>query len=303
MKRSNRLILLIGILLAVVAFVEIIVIFQGGGGVTGGGAAPTPPAQLPTVYAKTDIPFGTTVTASMVESQLKPVDQRAADAFGDVRSVIGRTMTTAIIAGNQLEEADFALSRAGQAPIAPNIAPGLRAVAVQVDQVSGVGTLINVGDRVDVIAAFDSKEWIMPVPPVTGNAVPSVAPVAGNATTVKVLVEGLQVVGTLLPPPAATQSQGQPSPSAAPEAGTTALTGQQEIVIVAATPQQAEIIRFAQLDGTITLALRSPKDFVDANGKPVVPPVDKTTGIILKTLVEQYGVLPPDLTPVTVKGR
>jgi len=33
------------------------------------------------------------------------------------------------------------------------------------------------------------------------------------------------------------------------------------IAVLAVTPQQAEVIRFAQLDGNVSLALRSPADF------------------------------------------
>ncbi len=291
MKRSNRLILLIGIFLAIVAFVGIVLVFQG----QGTGTANMPPTELPTVYAKVDIPFGTQVSADQVEARVKPVDQRAPDAFNDVGLVIGRTVTTNVLAGKQLQESDFALSRTGQAPIAGNIEQGLRAVAIQVDQVSGVGTLINVGDRVDLIAGFSGPDKfpVITIDPQTQQ----ITPVAGlNNTSVKLLLQNLQVVGALFPPPPATQTQaqGQAQPGAT-TAPTTALTGQQELVIVAVTPQQAEVIKFAQLDGTITLALRSPKDFKDANGNPVVPPPDKTTGIILKTLVDQYGVLPPEV--------
>ena len=291
MKRSNRLILLIGIFLAIVAFVGIVLVLQG----QGAGTANTPPAELPTVYAKVDIPFGMQVTADQVEARVKPVDQRAPDAFSDVGLVIGRTVTTNVLAGKQLQESDFALSRTGQAPITGNIEQGLRAVAIQVDQVSGVGTLINVGDRVDLIAGFSGPDKfpVITIDPQTQQ----ITPVAGlNNTSVKLLLQNLQVVGALFPPPPAEQgqAQGQAQPGAS-TAPTTALTGQQELVIVAVTPQQAEVIKFAQLDGTITLALRSPKDFKDANGNPVVPPPDKTTGIVLKTLVDQYGVLPPEV--------
>jgi Flp pilus assembly protein CpaB len=284
LKRSNRLVLLIGIFLAIVAFVGIVLIFQ-----QGGTTEPTVATELPTIYATVDIPFGTQVTQDQVESQIKPVDQRAADAFSDVGLVIGRIVTSNVLAGKQLQEADFALSRSGQAPITPNIEPGLRAVAIQVDQVSGVGTLINVGDRVDLIAGFSGPDKfpVITIDPQT-NAITTVPGL--NNTSVKLLVQNMQVVGTLLPPPPA-PAEGQP----APDQPTTSLTGQQEIVIVAATAQQAEVIRFAQLDATITLALRSPKDFKDADGNPIVPPPDATTGIILKTLVDEYGVLPPEL--------
>ena len=60
--------------------------------------------------------------------------------------------------------------------------------------------------------------------------------------------------------------------------------------------QQAEIIKFAQLDGSISLALRSPDDFIDPVTKePIVPVPNDTTCIILKGLVDSYGVLPPEL--------
>jgi hypothetical protein len=49
------------------------------------------------------------------------------------------------------------------------------------------------------------------------------------------------------------------------------------------------------MDGSITLALRSPRDFVDENGQPVVVIPSGTTGVILKTLVDGYGVIRPEL--------
>jgi len=70
-------------------------------------------------------------------------------------------------------------------------------------------------------------------------------------------------------------------------------------VILAVTPQQAEVIKWAQIDGQISLVLRSPKDFTDANGNPVSPQPDTTTGVVLKTLIDNFGVLPPQVIPAT----
>jgi pilus assembly protein CpaB len=294
LKRSNRLVLLIGIFLAIVAFVAIVLLFQNGG--TGGGTAnPTTPTELPTVYAKVDIPFGTAVTADQLDTIVKPVDQRDPSAFADPGLVIGQIATSEILAGKQLTSADFALSTGGQKPVAPNIPQGLRAVAVQVDQVSGVGTLINVGDHVDMVTGFTGANFpAITVDPQTK----ALTPVQGiNTTSVKVLLQNLLVVGTLLPPPPA-QENAQASP--APSSPTTTLNGQQEIVILAVTPQQAEVVKFAQLDGTTTLALRSPKDYKDASGGTIIPANERTTGIILKTLVDEYGVLPPQVVETTL---
>jgi hypothetical protein len=107
----------------------------------------------------------------------------------------------------------------------------------------------------------------------------------------------MQVLGTLLPPPPA---QDPNAPAAEPG---TALTGQQEIVALSVTAQQAEVIKFAQLDGSISLVLRSAEDFIDpATNKPyeISPLPDPTTGVILKTLVDTYGVLPPELIETVV---
>ncbi|MEO7117398.1 MAG: RcpC/CpaB family pilus assembly protein, partial [Candidatus Limnocylindrales bacterium] len=158
-------------------------------------------------------------------------------------------------------------------------------------QESGVGTVIKTGDYVDMVVGFTGDKF----PVITLNPVDDTfTVVAGlNSTSVKALLQGMQVVGTLLPPPVA-QAEGA-APSGDPA---TALNGQQEIVILAVTIQQAEVIKFAQLDGSISLVLRSPDDFIDpVTGKPLPPvviPVD-TTGIILKTLVDTFGVLPPEL--------
>jgi Flp pilus assembly protein CpaB len=275
--------------LAIVAFIGIVLIFQGG--TTGQQEAPK---NVPTVYAKVDISFGTTVTADKVEVREIDPSLKQADSFGDVGDVVGKVATTNIVAGQRISTSNFAQG-AAQAAIAQNVPKGLSAVAIQVDQVSGVGTLVNVGDHVDVVVGFDKHNWLGPVASAAPNASASAAPVtvADQATSVKLLVQDVQVVGTLLPPPP-TAANGQPAASAGP-----ALTGASEIVIVAVTPQQAEVIKFAQMEGSISLTLSSPKDFVDASGNPVVPPAAKTTGIVLKNLLDDYGVLVPQLQTVT----
>jgi hypothetical protein len=105
------------------------------------------------------------------------------------------------------------------------------------------------------------------------------------------LLQNMQVVSTLLPP-IDTTTNPQASPGTA--AGTN-LNGQKEIVILAVTPQQSEVIKYAQVEGCISLVLRSPKDYVDDAGNVTEPALDPTTGIILKTLVDEYGVLPPQI--------
>ncbi|MEA2611222.1 MAG: hypothetical protein QOG32_948, partial [Chloroflexota bacterium] len=171
----------------------------------------------------------------------------------------------------------------------------LRCMSIQVDQVSGVGTVIKTGDYVDMVVGLTAEKF----PVITVNpADKSITVVSGlNSTSVKLLLQGMQVMGTLLPPQAAPAAgAATPAPSGAPTGPSTALNGQAQIVILAVTAQQAEVLKFAQIDGNVSLALRSPADFIDpTTGAPLLPAAAKTTGITLKVLVDSYGILPPEV--------
>ncbi len=69
-------------------------------------------------------------------------------------------------------------------------------------------------------------------------------------------------------------------------------------MILAATSQQAEAIRFAQVDGTIALVLRSSADCQKSDGTPTDCPIIPTTGITLRKMVDDFGVLPPQIVEV-----
>jgi pilus assembly protein CpaB len=273
--------LLVGLFLAVVAFVGIYLLLQGGDGTTDRGE----PDELPTVFATKDIALGVPVQLDMLEVRNQPVTQRDVSAFSDPSLVVGEIARKNIPTGAQLVAADF---QSGLALDSIDVPPGQRAIALQVDQVTGVGTLIKAGDYVDAVVGFTSDKF--PVVTVNPND-DSIVPVAGiNATTVKVLLQGMQVLGVLLPPPPVDEN-GNPVTD-----GTT-LSGQQEIVMLSVNAQQAEIIKFAQMDGNVSLVLRAFEDFVDPNDPtiPVTPVPDITTGIILRTLVDEYGVLIPQV--------
>ncbi len=299
MKRSNRLILLVGVVLAAVAFVAIVFLFSSSP--QSGTGSNKPPTELDTVIASVDIPLGTQVRSDMVQVVKKAVESREVDAYADAGQVVNQIARTNITANAQVTRSMFATNNGGAQPPGPLLAKGLRAQSVQVDQVTGVGTLINVGDRVDAVVGFGGGGCGAAFPVVTVDpTTDSVTPVAGlSSITVKLLLQGMQVVGTLLPAVQTTDANASPAPGA----GGTTLNGQQEIVVLAVTPQQSEIIKYAQTDGCISLVLRSPKDYVDDAGNTTEPPPDPTTGIILKTLVDEYGVLPPQVVEAILPKR
>ena len=186
---------------------------------------------------------------------------------------------------------------------------GQRAIAVRVDQISGVGTVIKNGDYVDAIIGLTEEQFVSIKASTDADEALVTAPGPKGATT-KVLLQGMQVLGALLPP-VAPPAEAAPAASGAPTPppGTTTLNEQQEIVILSVTAQQAEVIRYAQLQAnpllTLSLILRSPDDFIDPVTKQPVIPVDpETTGVTLKVLLDTYGVLPPVIeNPVLPNNR
>ncbi len=291
MKRSNRLILLIGFLLAAIAFVGVVLLLGNQGG--GGGDGIGPDVNKSTmVVAAADIPLGTTLTEALVAEQEVKTAEKPAGAFTLKSEVVGRTVTTQLIKGQLIDANAFATSTVNP-DVARLLDPGKRAIAVSVDQVSGVGSLVKPGDRVDVVLALaQDQETKIPIvtegaptregqPLVTVRNFNAVDALLNN-TTVKVLVENLRVVGTLLPPPE-TAPEGEEAPSGPTYSGAAGT----QLVLLEVTPQQAELIRFTQLDGNLSLVLRAPGD---AEAAPVT-----TTGITLRELVDRFGVLPPKI--------
>ncbi len=296
MRRSNRLIILIGIILAIVVAGGVFLLSSGGGGGTGG-ASPAP-TTTKVVVAIQDIPLGTVIdSATMLSTKDVTTTLVPPGAVTNPESVNGLVIRKDVLSGDVIKEADFTAAGIGSsADILRNLDKGFRAMAVQVDQVTGVGTLIQPGDYVDVVLAMETTDNKFPVvvegaPTREGQPLTTVrhftlANGLLNSTSIKVLVQNVKVLGALLPPPETTQGQ-QPQPSPSPGTGGTALTGQQEIVVLALTPQQVELVRFTQLDGNLSLVLRSTKD-------RDTPP-DSTSGITLRIMVDKYGVVVPKI--------
>lgn len=279
MKRSNRLILLIGFFLAAVAFVGIVMLLGAPA------AKPTGPDPTMTTVVVTaaDVPLGATLTADVVATQEVKIAEKPAGSYTLTSEVVGRTVTTNLTKGQLVDAKAFSTSTVNP-DIARLLGPGRLAMSIQVDQVSGVGTLIRPGDRVDVVIGITGAAFpVVTTDPQTGL----VTPVAGfNSTSVKAIIQNLEVVGTLLPPP--TVQEGAPATGGeAP-----VLNGQAQIVILSVSAQEAEVLRFGQIDGSLTLVLRSPQDKEAAN--------EETTGITLRRLVDGWAVILPQIVETVV---
>ena len=283
MRRTSRLVLLLGIFLAALTFVVVLLIRPGTPPGGPGASASAPPVNLPTVVAAVDIPLGTVVTTEMVTEQTLPVPNRDRNVLGAKSQAIGKTTRTALVAGAQVHSTDF------QNRLIPiSVPPGRRAVPIAVNQLTGVGNLLDVGDNLDLVISLRGDAF--PVVQVLADG--SVTVVSGiNPLSVKLplLLQDVQIIAAIEPPPppAPAAQQGQPAPTPVPQVA----LDQQKLLILAVTPAQAEILLFARQSGTLDALLRSPAD---------AGQTAETTGIILKTLVDDYGILPPEIVQVPI---
>jgi pilus assembly protein CpaB len=273
--------LLLGVFLAALVFVVILLSGTGPKPQTTGPSAP--PAQLPTVVAAADIPLGTIVTLEMLTSKTLATNLREANVYGDASQAVGKTTRKAIAVGGQVHSSDF------QNRAVPLTVPlGRRAVTISVNQITGVGNLLDVGDTVDLVISLRGDAF--PVVQVLSDG--SVTVVSGiNPLSIKLplLLQDVQIIGVINPPPPAAPAaaQGQPAPSQAP-----AFTEpENKLLILAVTPAQAEVLIFARTTGVLEAILRSPLD---------AGQTAETTGVILKTLVDLYGILPPEIVQVPI---
>jgi Flp pilus assembly protein CpaB len=286
---------LVGVFLAVVAFVGILLLLQTPATPGGQNAIPT---TTNVVVAKADIPLSTRIRADQVETKTVAIADANVGSFGDVSQVIGQVARQPVAAGGQITQTTLTGGFTGTV-LDIQTPPGLRSIAVRVDQTSGVGTVIKTGDYVDTLIALTEEQFAsVTEDPANENQVLVTNP-GPKGATVKLILQGMQVLGALLPPvaPPPAAAEGQPAATAAPG---TVLNEQQEIVILAVTAQQAEVIRYAQQMAnpllTLSLVLRSPDDFTDPEtGEPVPPILAETTGITLQELINTYGVLPPTI--------
>ncbi len=284
MKRSNRLVILVGVLLAVLAFVGVLFVLN-----QQGGTSPEESLQATVLVAKRDIAIGDAVTPDMVEA--KQVDPAAVvgTPFSDPSELTGREAIVEIPGGGQVnQEAVGAVT--DQICVSCALLPGEKAIAFQVDRVTGLDFLILPGDHIDVVL---NQEIPVVQPTVETVNAPATqqryeaVPGLESATTVKTVLQNKRVlyvsqarslVTGAAATPAADGSQGE----AAPEITSV-------IIVFAGTDQDAELIKLAQNDvtqqGALTAILRASDDDVN----------EATTGVTLSLLIERYGVPVPNI--------
>jgi len=261
-SRGNRGLLILALTTGLVAAIVVFVALnQGGGGSDNAkpGSAVTTTSAV--VVAKSDIAAGTEITADMVEVIEVPDSLLVRDAFASTQLVVGEAARYPIAAGEQVTRARVGANTEGDG-LAFVVPAGMRAIAVSVDEITGVGGLILPGDRADVIAVISDQAG------------------ANNPDRVVTVLQDVEVL-------AVAQSAQEPVPAADEEAaaqaetdGASTTSGQlpenaepqpsARTVTLALTPEQVQLLALVQEEGSIYLSLRRFGD----KAQPKLPVID-----------------------------
>ena len=216
---------------------------------------PARTVEVPTsfaVVAAKPMSMGTMVTRASIKLVPWPSQTPMAGGFSDIDAVVDRGLLTSVVENEPLSENKLAPKQAG-AGLPPSIPPGMRAMSVKVDEVVGVAGFVVPGTHVDVMVILPQKD-------------DSVARVV--ATNVRVLTAGTR---------AEQENEGKPIP----------LT----VITLLVSPDDAERIALAQVEGRLMLSLRNPMDTV----------ATETRGVRTGGLLGMPDAPPPQPKPVAKK--
>jgi pilus assembly protein CpaB len=287
-KRSNRLVILVGVLLAVLAFVGIVILLN---------QDTDPDTQAPTtvgvLVATRDIELGDQVTADDVEVQQVELSDVVGNRIGATSALPNRPVLYPIPEGSQVSQEAF--GTVGGSCIECQLEAGEKAIAFEVDRVTGLDFLVQPGDHVDVVIA-QSVQVLQPTTeslddpdgPQRFETIPGLE----NARTVKTILSDRRVLyvsaRNVVVQPVATPAPGEEAPPAPEQPDVESV-----IIVVAGSAQDAEVIKFAQNQlgnlGSLTAILRRTADTDEE------VPVEETTGVTIDILFEEYGIPIPDL--------
>ncbi len=160
-KRRARLVLIVGILIAILAGAGTFVLSSGSKT-----EAPPPVQTTDVLVASHDIPTRTALTAADLKVQKYPTDLAPLSALTKPDEVIGKIVQVQISAGEPILPTKFAAAGAATFTVFPSNAqpvagqpiaagtPDYRAVSITVADANAAGGAVAVGDIVDIMFTF-----------------------------------------------------------------------------------------------------------------------------------------------------
>jgi pilus assembly protein CpaB len=195
-------------------------------------------SQTSVLIAKQDIPRGATVEPENLEIGIIPREYVQPQAVTSLDRIAGMITIAPVAAGEQLSMTKLSQPRhaGGLAEVTP---VGKRAVTMIADNIASLVGMVKPGDYVDVIT-------LLPVPIQTKEGQQTSMAVIPLFQNVLVLAVGRDIGGPLLKTESRYKTE-QPVESS-------------PLITLALSPQEANLIAFAQEQGKIRLILRSPAD-------------------------------------------
>jgi pilus assembly protein CpaB len=247
--RANKRFLLLALVLGVIGAILVYVTFSRSDKTNE--AAPV--GDTPVVVAKQDIAARTEITRSMLETRLVNKDAVAATAYSDPELVVGQVTRFPIETDEQITSSKVVPktgSLAGSRSLSFVIPQGMRAMAVNVSEVINGGGLVLPGDYVDVLVTFD-VDFAKPNDPTSRETFYNYF-TETLLQNVEVLAVSQGVVDIVESPDATPTANGQRVRNSEDEPRPGAAT-----VTLALTPEQAQILFNAELNGRIRMAVRA----------------------------------------------
>jgi Flp pilus assembly protein CpaB len=274
---GGRLFIIVGLLLAVLAFGGVFLLGNtlGGGGSIGGGPTST------VVIAKQSIPVRHTITDADLDTIKVSTNVTTAGntygSAGDVKGLIAEIQISkgSIITSDMLAR-DINAVPAGSAPAYLPLAPGYVAMTIPTGEQQGVAGHISVGDYITVIASAQVTVFSGS----TGAA-------AGPPKVVsKTVFTNVRIIGL---GPASANIQG--AGGAAPVGGSQTTSGITSSLTIELTQCDAEFFTWFLNNTSVRYTLESFHDYLTAPtaADPSCPTITAAQGVSNKTVDLRYG--------------
>lgn len=171
------------------------------------------------------IPAHVQVTQEMVEIKEMPAEAIHDQAVTSLEEIVGATTKTELFPDEQIFRERMVLQET-DTELSYRIPETMRAITIPITEVSGIAGYISQGDRVDLLAVYSLEREDM------------------TETTVYTQLQNVEVLAV-------------GPKSVAPEGESAALPTSLTVLV---NPNQAEVVTYAVLNGTIQLTLRNPAD-------------------------------------------
>jgi len=238
----------------------------------------------PVAVAVTDLPWGTKLTNEMMKQVNFLKGSLPEGSFSDPSSLVGRVLIYPVKTKEPILESRLAPMNVQMGGVAAVISPRKRAVAVKVDKVIGVSGFIHPGSRVDVLITVGTGRTSHPI--------------------TKIVLENLLVLAV--------------GPETKDKKGLEERVSPADVITLEVTPEEAEKLAMAAVEGKIQLALRNFNDTENVStpgvtvasllgSYPAHGPVKETKGGPQKEMEAKKPVpqplLPPPVTEEKVEGK